>query len=120
MDEYKSEIVALEINGQRVTDFRSFTEKAVTVRKTVPLMGKSGVAKTTARRELGVEYVVPANKAEFAWEGLEDATLSAVYEDGSRETWTGVAVLTVGEAKHEDGNEVVRQIDLVAAKKRVE
>jgi hypothetical protein len=48
---------ALEINGSSVTDFKGFTEKAITQSKRVNLMYKSGNANLTKRYDIDLDYV---------------------------------------------------------------
>ena len=116
MDKYVS-TVALIINGQEITDFKSVEEKARTPRKQVNLVKKTGVMNATQRYGVGLDYVVPADRPEFDFEGLEDATLVIDYENGSRVTYTGVATLDIGATKFDGDNETIRTIDLVAGKR---
>ncbi len=116
MSEYVSQ-VALEVNGQEITDFASVTEKEVEIRKVVKLMNKRGVVGVIPEYGIAVEYVVPKDVDEFDFESVSDGTLTIDYENGVRKQYTGVYTLKVGETKHDGDKESTRTIDLVAMKR---
>jgi hypothetical protein len=108
--------VTLEVDGQEVTDFKTFTEKELELAKQVNLMNKTGFMPVTPRYGVNVDYVVPA-EGEFDWESVKDGRLTAEYPNGQRITFTGVRTLKIGEAKVDGENEVVRTIELGAVKR---
>ena len=119
MSEYVSRVL-LDVNGQSIEDFKSVTEKEVVVHKAVNLMNKTGHMKMTPRYAVDVEYVVPETASEFDWEAVSDGRLSIEYMNGKRITFTGVYVLTVGEAKADGENEMIKAIALGATGRVVE
>lgn len=119
MSEYVSRVL-LDVNGQSIEDFKSVTEKEVEINKPVNLMNKTGFMKVTARYAVDVEYVVPETASEFDWESVSDGRLSIEYMNGKRITFTGVYVLTAGEAKADGENEMTRTINLGATGRVVE
>lgn len=113
MSEYVSG-VALEVNGQEITDFKSVTEGGRTLRKQVNLMNKTGHANVTPRHTVDVEYVVPKDSPEFDFDSVVGGTLTIDKGNGIRVQYGGVACLEVGEAKYDGDNEATRQIKLSA------
>lgn len=113
MEAYISK-VSLEINGELEEDFNAFTEKERVNKKTVNLMNKTGTIKVTKRYFFSLDYVVPANKPERDFEGIEEGTVTIDYENGKRISYGGVNQLSTGEAKYGDDNEVVKSIEFVA------
>ena len=105
--------LALEVNGQVVTDFKAFTEKARIIRKKVPLMYKSGTAELTQRYEVEVDYVVP-QIGPFDFDSVTGGTLSVEYDSGERIEFGGVATAEVGDATVDGENELVKKIRLIA------
>ena len=83
MDSYVS-VVSLIVNGEEITDFSAVEEKARTLRKQVNLMKKTGVLGVTQRYGVSVDYVVPKDKPEFDFAGIEDGTLTIDKENGRR------------------------------------
>lgn len=106
--------LALEVNGIVVTDFKSFTEKARTLRKKVPLMYKSGTAELTQRYEVEVDYVVPRDVTPFDFDSVVGGTLTVEYDSGDRTDFGGVATISVGDGKVDGENELVKVITLSA------
>jgi hypothetical protein len=118
MDEYITSVI-LEINGKKITDFKSVSEDARVLRKTVPLMGKTGKAAVTPRHGLSLEYVIPAKRAEFDFASVDNCTVTFVKETG-RVIFTGVSTLEIGETKYDGENESTRMIKFVADARREE
>lgn len=108
---------ALEINGTEITDFKAVTQKSTTIRKSVHLMYKTGTASLTQRFELEVDYVVPADKAEFAFPTLQGGTFTVEYDNGTRVNYGGVSTLTTGDSAVDGENELVRKVTLMAETK---
>lgn len=104
----------LDVNGQSIEDFKSFTEKEREVRKAVNLMNGTGFAGKTPRHAVSVDYVVPLETAEFDWDAVKNGTLTVELENGARLTFSGVYTLKVGEMKVDGENETVRTIELGA------
>ena len=113
MEAYISTI-GLEINGVEITDFNAFTEKQRTFKQPVNLMKTTGVLKVRERFGFSLDYVVPANKAEFDFKAVEDGTVTIDYENGTRITFGQVECLSIGDAKFGDEKEVVKTIDFIA------
>lgn len=113
MSEYVSAI-ALEINGQEITDFKSVSEGGRTLRKQVNLMNKTGHITMTPRLTVDVEYVVPKDASEFDFDSVVGGTLTIDKGNGVRMQYGGVACLEVGETKYDGDNEATRQIKLSA------
>ena len=106
--------IALEINGAKLEDFNGFTEKERVFKKTVNLMNTTGTLKVKGRHLFSVDYVVPADKPEFDFEGVEDGTVTIDYENGRRISFGEVECLSIGEAKFDGDKEVVKTIEFVA------
>jgi hypothetical protein len=100
----------VDINGVSITDFKSFTEKAVVSRKAVPLMYKTGSADLTRRYQLEVDYVVPRDTTPFDFQTVSGGTLLVEYDSGETHTWGGVSTLEVGDATIDGENEMVRKV----------
>ncbi len=115
-DEFVSQVL-LEINGQSITDFKSVTENEVEVHGQVNLMNQTGHFTKVARQGCKVDYVVPADGAEFDFSAVKGGTLTIDRMDGTRIKYTGVYTLKVGEAKYDGDNEVVRTIEFGAKSK---
>lgn len=106
--------IGLEVNGQEITDFKSVTEGARTLRKQVNLVSKTGTMRTVPRIPLTVEYVIPADSPEFDFTAVVDGTLTVDYLNGTRICYGGVTTLEIGETKFDGDNEAVRTISLLA------
>lgn len=109
--------VTLEVNGKKITNFKKFTDKEQELHKQVKLMGKTGFMGVTPQYGCTVDYVIPSSDPEIDWSTVRDARLTVELENGTRWTYTSVYVLKVGEAAFDDENEVVRTIDLGAARR---
>lgn len=115
MDEYVSRVV-LDVDGKQIDDFNSVTEHEVEVRKAVNLARKTGFVQATPRYGVSVDYVVPKDRGEFDFEGIENGRLTLDFENGRRTTYTGVTTLKIGEAKYGDGDSpATRTIELGAS-----
>ena len=105
----------LVINGLEIDDFSEVTEPEVEYNKPVDLMNKTGhLAVTNRYKGLKVKYVIPSDGPEFDFTKVEDGTLTIVYENGTRRTYSGVYVNKVGGESYKDGAETVRDIELSA------
>ncbi len=111
--EYLSRVI-LDVNGLIIEDFKSVAVKEREYHKPVNLMNKTGFMATMPRHLIDVDYVVPATEEPFDWAALKDGRLSLEYPNGSRETFTGVYILKVGEMKADGENETVQSIELGA------
>lgn len=109
----------LEVNGSSITQFKSFSEKAIVANKAVPLMYSTGGAELTKRYQLEVEYVYPRDTTPFDFLTVtgNGATLSVEYDSGERHDWGNVRTLEVGDAKVDGENELVKAITLMAESK---
>jgi len=116
--EYVSQ-VALEVDGQEITDFSSVTEKEVELRKEVKLMNKTGVVSVVPKYGLQVEYVVPKDLTEFDFEAVNDGTLTIDLGNGIRKQYTGVYCMKVGDTKYDGDKEATRTIELIAMKRTI-
>ena len=105
---------ALSLNGVEITDFKSFTEITRETRKRVDLMYKTGSAQKTQRYEFELEYVKPKLTDEYNFENLEGASCVIEFDGGQQYIYSGVACMTIGDAKADMENEVVRTIHFVA------
>lgn len=107
--------VVLEVNGQEITDFKSFTEREIESRGEVKLMNRTAFRKMTPRHGCKVEYVHPEDgKPPFDFDSVENGVITAVREDGVRITYTGVYCLKIGEAKSDGENEKTQEIEFGA------
>lgn len=104
----------LEVNGQSVSDFSSFTENTRVIRKQVSLMNKTGHAEMTERYQFDVGYVVPRTGDEFDWDSVSDGTVTVELGSGKRITFGGVYTLEVGDATIDGESEATRTISLGA------
>lgn len=104
----------LTCNGEKIDDFKTFTEDARVLRKAINLMKTTGRAKVTPRYGFSLDYVVPANGAEFDFDSVEDGTFTVEYDGGERVTFGDVSVTEVGESKADEENEMVRTIKFIA------
>ncbi|MDA8137982.1 MAG: hypothetical protein M0036_04940 [Desulfobacteraceae bacterium] len=119
MSEYVNRCI-LAINGQNIEDFKTFTENERELARQVKLMNKSGSCGVTQRPGCKVDYVVPMEAPEFDFDSVKDGTLTVEYENGKRKIFTGVRTLKIGEEKIDGDNDVVRAIEFMAEKRRVE
>jgi hypothetical protein len=111
-------LVTLEVNGQEVTNFKSFTELEQEVRGQVKLMNTTAFRKMTTRHGCKLEYIHPADgKAPFDFTQVENGVITAIREDGVRITYNGVYCLKVGEAKSDGENEKSSEIEFGATSK---
>ncbi|OPY07255.1 MAG: hypothetical protein A4E68_01937 [Syntrophaceae bacterium PtaB.Bin095] len=106
--------VLLEVNGQSIADFQSVEENEYEVYKPVNLMNGTGHLKTTERYGLKLDYVVPADSAEFDFNTVAGGTITIDRQNGKRTTYTGVYVTKIGAAKYDGEKEVVRTIEFSA------
>lgn len=113
MPRYKN-LVSLEINGATFDDFKSVTEQEREVGMRVDLMHKSGSAAKTPRINIVINTVEPLDAPAFDFAGLSDATITKIYEDGSRITYRGCRTLTIGEETIDGENEPVIPVTLMA------
>jgi hypothetical protein len=105
---------ALSINGVEITDFKSFTEITRETRKRVDLMYKSGSAQKTQRYEIELEYCKPKLTEEFNFENVEGASVVVEFDGGLQYIYSGVACMSIGDAKADMENEIVRTIHFCA------
>jgi hypothetical protein len=106
--------ITLEVNGEKLDDFTTFTEKERVFKKPVNLMNTTGTLKTKARHFFSIDYVVPANKTEYDFQSVEEGTVTIDYENGKRISFGQVNCLSIGEAKFDGDKEVTKQIEFVA------
>lgn len=106
--------ITLEVNGEEITDFSSFSESTVSRHVQVELMNKTGHAEMTPRRQVTVDYVVPRDTAEFDWSSVSDGTLTVEYENGTRKTWGGVYTLDLGDLSYDGTAGATRTVTLGA------
>lgn len=106
--------VSLEVNGQVIDDFDTVEEKEVDVRKSVPLMNKTGVCEITPRHGVSLDYVIPKDAAEFNFKEVADATLTIDRLNGTRITYAGVYTVKIGAVKYDGENAAKRTIEFVA------
>lgn len=118
MSEYVSR-VRLEINGQSIEDFNSVEEGDRELAKPVKLMNSTGYVACTPRNTCSVEYVVPAESAEFDFASVVGGTLTIDYQNGKRVTYQGVTTTKIGQTKFDGEKEAIRKIDF-SATNRVE
>lgn len=105
--------IALEVNGQEIEDFMTFTEKEVELARPVKLMGKTGHANTVARYQAQVDYVIPADVAEFDFTQLTAATPGTLTVDRlnrTRITFRGVVTLKIGDLEYDSEKEAKKKI----------
>jgi len=110
----------VDMNGQPVTDFKSFTETAHVLSKAVHLMHKTGNAAMTRRFAFTLDYVLPTTNP-IDWESFvgtgSTGTASIVYDGGLEKDFGGVSVIEVGEATTDGENETVQKISFMAESK---
>ena len=104
----------LSVNGQDISDFKAFTEKTRTLRKSVHLMYKTNAADLTQRYMIDLDYVVPRDVPEFDFEDVTGGTLVIEYDSGEQVRFGGVHCLTVGDGVIDGENELVRKIEFMA------
>jgi len=119
MRKYASTIV-LEVNGQKLEDFKKFKEKPIKHRKQVDLMGTTGAANVTSRFGFSLDYVIPDASTRFPFPDVENGTATITYESGAKVIYTGVTMLEEGEADHDGENEITKTIDFMATGRREE
>ena len=93
--------ITLEVNGESVTDFSSFSDMTKSRHVQVELMNKTGHAAITPRYQVSVDYVIPRDAIEYDWSTVSDGTLTIEYENGTRKTWGGVYVLDEGDVTYD-------------------
>lgn len=108
--------VLLEVNGQEITDFDSFTEGERDLAGQVKLMNKTGTVQLLERPSCSLEYVIPKDAPEFDFTAVVDGTITVDYQNGTRKTYTGVRTAKIGATKFGDDKAASRTIDFFAAK----
>lgn len=111
--EYVSKI-ELEIDGQVITDFKTFKEGTRVLRKPIKLMNKTGHVKVVSDFTMSVDYVIPVTGSEFDFASVEEGRLSVIFPNGKRITWINVSSLEIGETTFDGENEAVRPVNLCA------
>ena len=90
------ERIALEVNGTVIDDFDEVSINEVEYRKPVNLALKTGFSTVTARYGGKIKYAIPSDAPEFPFEGIQGATLTIDYLNGTRKGYSGVFVTKVG------------------------
>lgn len=110
--------VTLDIDGQVEESFKSFTEKEVETGAPINMMNRTGFGKKTKRYGFMLEYVIPKTGSRD-WSTLvdNDAVVSAYLDGGSKITFRGVRLLKRGEEKIDGDNELVCELDFMAAER---
>lgn len=109
----------VDIAGASETNFKSFSEAARILSKTVNLMHETGNARLTRRFQFTLDYVVPAVVARN-WDTFnastysEPATATITYDSGSSVLFGNVHVIEAGEATADGENELVQRISFMA------
>jgi hypothetical protein len=107
--------VTLEIDGEEEDNFSEITEPEVEHNKPVDLMNKTAHIEVTRRyKGIKIKYLVPSDEPERDFSKVEDSTLTIVYKNGTRRTYSGVYVNKIGGETYKDGAETVRDIELSA------
>lgn len=120
MSEYVAKVL-LSVNGQEITDFKSFTEPTIVPNRVIEAANKTGFAGATKRyADIKVEYLIPKNDPEFDWESVSNGNLTIDFENGVRVTFTGVYTLEIGGAKLGDEGDPIREITLGAVERITE
>lgn len=112
--------ITLEVNGESISDFNSFSDMTKSRHVQVELMNKTGHAAITPRYQCTVDYVVPRDSAEFDWSDVSNGTLTIEYENGNRTTWGGVYTLDEGDTSFDGTSAATRTITLGAESRSVE
>lgn len=110
--EYVSK-VALDIDGQEITDFDEVEEQEVELNKKVELMNKTGVAELTPRYGVRVKYVIPKDASEFDFRAVKNGRLTIDRRNGTRITFIGVYPLKIGATAY-GKDEARKDIEFVA------
>lgn len=106
--------ISLEVNGQEITDFDSFTEGERDLADQVKLMNKTGTVSRLERPSCSLDYVVPKDAPEFDFTTVIDGTLTVDYGNGTRKTYTGVRTSKIGSTKFDGDKAATRTIDFFA------
>jgi len=112
-EEYVSQVL-LEIDGKKITDFKSVEEKEYELHKAVNLMNTTGHISTMSRHGVSLEYAIPKDGTEFDFDTVKGGKIVIDYNNGKRVTYSGVYVLKIGAAKHDGDKESTRNIDFSA------
>jgi hypothetical protein len=112
-------VARITINGEEETNIKTITEFAggLEIARQVKLMKKTGSADVVPRYMLGVDYVYPLTETERDWAKVKDATVEIIFDNGSKNTYTGVRTLNIGEKKIDPENDTVSAISLMAENK---
>lgn len=113
MEAYATQIT-LTVNGAQLEDFNAFTEKERVFKKTINLMNSTGFVRTFQRHHFTLDYVIPADKPEYDFEKVQDATVVIGYESGRIVQFGGVECLSIGDAKYDGDKEVTKAIEFGA------
>jgi hypothetical protein len=112
-EEFVSQVL-LEIDGKRITDFKSVEEKEFELHKTVNLMNTTGHMSTKERYGVNVEYVIPKDTQEFDFTAVKGGKIVIDYQNGTRVNYGSVYVLKIGALKHDGDKESSRTIEFSA------
>jgi hypothetical protein len=110
----------VEIDGQQISDFKNYREGQRELRRMVKLMNKVGVSEVTPSITFGFDYVPPTSGTEYPFESISNSAVTVELDGGRRVTFSGVAVLSIGESRIDSETELVRPIEFGATSRRVE
>jgi hypothetical protein len=116
-EEYVSQVL-LEIDGKKITDFKSVEEKDYEVNKAVNLMNTTGHIGVRSRYGVNLEYVVPKDTPEFDFDAVKGGKIVIDYMNGTRKSYSGVYTLKVGALKHDGDKESTKTIEFSAKMKK--
>ena len=115
--EYVSQVL-LEVDGQSITDFTKVEEGEYELNKAVKLMNKTGSMKTQPRYTVTLDYVVPFDVPEFDFTTVSGGKIVIDYQNGTRVSYSGVAVLKIGKLTHDGDKEAVKTIEFTASDRK--
>lgn len=100
----------LEVNGVLFEDFEAVTINSVTKSKQVNLMNKTGFADMTPRYGFTVNVKKNYIKAPIDLENVKSSTATIEYENGARETFTGVHTIETGDGTIDGETELTKTV----------
>lgn len=115
-EEYVAQVL-LEINGRKITDFKSVEEGEYEVHKRVKTMSGKGHVTVVPDPSVTVEYIIPLDTPEFDFDTVKNGTLTIDYLNGKRVKYSGVYTEKVGSAKH-TGDDASTKTIVFSAKTR--
>jgi hypothetical protein len=99
----------VEVDGESVEYFKSFTEDAREIRRQVKLMNGHATMDVNPDHMFRINYIIPKTNPKN-WDDVEDVVFTVIIPGTKRITFSPASVLTVGVYTMDNENEAVQPI----------